>query len=344
MSAKFFPKEAKFEKKSQVAPNAIVFHRQLSDAGKLLLLALNGIATCTYTWTVIQSDIQKRMGWGRDKMRGAVHECIKHGYMKIKQNRLVHSQDPENKWQKKGQFAHNEFEFDMEPSYLNENQQDAEKCPHNECQPTPDFPSPDVPSTENQSSENKALPSTRDLPCIGEQTNSDEAEPVVVIPSYEEDEEDQKRDILEDIGLPENLMPSCLCLSLSHIKDAVAAFEQYKDKKAVKGEIVENPIGMLRRALMSGWKPNITKEDLQNIKNQKAKRELDAFQKNKQFAVKLAQENRAFFTNSFCLDTEKHENCVILKYASSFMPLPYNEEGFMEILEYYIENNKRDKP
>lgn len=144
MNIKFYPKEAHFEHKSQVCPNSLVFHRGLSDAAKLLLLALNGIATNTRTWKIIQCDVQARLGWGRDKMRDAMRCCIQFGYMKVKQARCL--QKDQNS--KKGQWAHNEFEFDMEGKYMPAHTFQSEDV-FSACGQEPSSPKTCFPPTEN---------------------------------------------------------------------------------------------------------------------------------------------------------------------------------------------------
>ena len=142
--AKFYPKHAFFESKSQVAPNSLVFNPNMTDGAVRFILALNAIATCAPNWTPVQTDIQKRLRWGRDKMCKVIKECIKLGYLMKKQKR----QD--------GQFNYNEFEFDTVPSYLKTEIDDTlEKSPHNECEPMTCLASSD-----------KAISVNPTLPCI----------------------------------------------------------------------------------------------------------------------------------------------------------------------------------
>ena len=115
--SKFYPKAAHFESKSIIAPNVLIFHRLMSDATKLLILALHAISTCAPSWTVVQSDVQKRMGWGRDKMNGAIKEAVQFGYLKVTQARKEEEKDKDGN-PIKGQFASNSFEFDILGGYL----------------------------------------------------------------------------------------------------------------------------------------------------------------------------------------------------------------------------------
>ncbi len=144
MSAKFYPKPAQFESKHCVAPNSLIFNRELKDREKIFLLSLQAISTNTKTWVVCQTDLANRLGWGREKMEKCIKVCKKLGYLKVKQNR------------KNGQFSTNEFEFDLEGSYSKNNDNSSvEKCPHNEYEPRGCFPGPVVPGPESQ-----ALPSS----------------------------------------------------------------------------------------------------------------------------------------------------------------------------------------
>lgn len=138
MTAKFYPKPAHFESKSSVAPNSMVFNKELKDREKILLLALNAISTCAPTWEVCQTDLAKRLGWGEDKMTAAIKACRKLGYIKTRQKRNC------------GQYGQNEFEFCLDGSYSKNNDNiSQEKCPHNECEPTGYFPEPEVPAPES---------------------------------------------------------------------------------------------------------------------------------------------------------------------------------------------------
>lgn len=124
----FTKKPAHFESKSQIAPNSLIYNRNLSDAAIRLILALNAIPD---SWIIVQCDIQQRLGWGREKMQNAIKECVQFGFMKVTQSR------------EKGQFSKNNFEFDTSPSYL-------EKPTHNEYEPLTGFPLTDEPAPVNQ--------------------------------------------------------------------------------------------------------------------------------------------------------------------------------------------------
>lgn len=125
-------KAAYFEMKNQMIPNALVFHRQMSSNAKLFLMALNAIATCAPSWIVHQEDLQERLGWGRDKMRNAVKECIELGYLRVSQNR-----------DEKGNFVRNKFDFNLDGCYLEKK-----------------------PSTANAFPEKHPLPNLKKEPCI----------------------------------------------------------------------------------------------------------------------------------------------------------------------------------
>ena len=138
MNSQFYPKPARFETKSQVLPNSLFLHKGLSDSGKVLLSLFNGIATCAPGWTIVQSDIQARLGWGKQKMQEAIKSCVSHGFMKVRQSK-----------NQKGLFQQREFEFDVEPSYL------EEKPSHIECEPVSTLRVPD----------RQPLPSSKKEPC-----------------------------------------------------------------------------------------------------------------------------------------------------------------------------------
>src|SRR5207247_568904 len=87
--------------------------RGLGESSKIFILALNGIISCAPNWIPLQTDLQKRLGWGQDKMETAIKQCVKFGYLKVRQGR------------QKGKFGHNEFDFDIEGSFKNETLQNT---------------------------------------------------------------------------------------------------------------------------------------------------------------------------------------------------------------------------
>lgn len=133
--ANFHVKQAHFETKSFIAPCRIIFHRSLSDAAIRLILAFQAIDTCTKNWVIRQCDIQKRLGWGVEKMRNTIKECIKYGYMQVRQSR-----------ESAGKFSRNDFNFDINASYLDT----VETAPTDTFQPSTGFPSTVEPCTEKQ--------------------------------------------------------------------------------------------------------------------------------------------------------------------------------------------------
>lgn len=177
--SKFYVAPAKFESKSIVANNSLIFHRSLSDAAKLLVLAMHAIMSCTYTWVIVQEDLQNRMGWGKEKMRGAIKEAVQFGYLRVRQGRKTELKD-ENGNIIKGQFAPNEFDFDVSGGFLTETQIPEEKPTHNESEPETGFPSTAKPCTANQ-----PLPIPSSLPSSKKQQQAAPASAVAVSLSLE---------------------------------------------------------------------------------------------------------------------------------------------------------------
>ena len=158
MPAKFYPKPAYFETKSQVCPNSLVFNHKLTDSGMRLILALNAISTCTVNWVACQTDLQNRFRWGEEKMLNAIKSCVKNGYLKVRQGRNSGKEDIKEK----GRFSQNEFEFDIDGGYpKNNNIIIEEECLHNECEPSGGFPGPADPIPDNP-----GLPCSKKEPCI----------------------------------------------------------------------------------------------------------------------------------------------------------------------------------
>jgi len=232
-SAKFYPKPAHFEKKCQVAPNAVVFHRKLSDGAKIFILALNGIITAAPGWTPIQSDLQKRLGWGRDKIRKIIKECVAYGYLKVSQSR-----DKEGK-----QFSHNEFEFDIDGGYVS--QLPVTEKPVTENPSTALPPLPSKKNNHTYEKNNKQSPPTPPAPVAVS------PEPVVVcsLSIDREKKEAAIRAVCPDISI--STLKVITKHSHGEIEDAIGSLTQAK-----LSAIVSNPIGYLVSAVKLGWKPN----------------------------------------------------------------------------------------
>jgi len=319
MSSKFYPKHAYFEDKNQVCPNSLIFHRGMSDSAKIFILALNGIATSGKNWTPRQCDLQKRLGWGKDKMQHVIAECVNIGYLQVIQNRH------------KGKFTHNDFHFDTKPSYANSSE---EGLSSGAFQPKPCFPATVEPTTVNP-----PLPcsSCLDIPKKNKQTEpsqkveppaTDEA-PVSVVCSFSNEEE--KRQTLAKYDLTEKMIVFYLPFDLEHLKLACIAFDQYAANKQL-----DNPHGCLRQAIVGAWKPNFTKQD--KIKEDESKKEEieRKTQQNWENARKIRKECEHLFTKTHYFDVA--DRLIHLKYNTSWFPLNLAEDDCMAVLEYYIES------
>lgn len=146
-SARFIRRPCYWEKKSQVIPNALIYAQDIGNAAKLLLMALNALPE---SWTPIQTDIRKRMGWGRAMMDTAIKECVKAGYMQVIQGRKTEMVRDEKGRVVKGRFSHNIFQWELTP-YFDIPLDEIEHNPaHNDCEPLPGFPLTAPPTSGNQ--------------------------------------------------------------------------------------------------------------------------------------------------------------------------------------------------
>jgi len=106
MSGLFIAPKAHFLKKSQIAPNELIYSSTLSDSAVRLLLALHALPE---SWTIVQSDIMKRLSWNTKKMTKVIKECVKAGFMRVSQNRSS-----------QGTFCKNSFDFRLFPEFIQE--------------------------------------------------------------------------------------------------------------------------------------------------------------------------------------------------------------------------------
>jgi hypothetical protein len=159
-------------------------------------------------------------------------------------------------------------------------------------------------------------------------------QPVVVVSS----EDEYKKKILEPYRLGGKLVDQFLNLSVPHLVDAIAAYEQYKSAKEAQGDKIDNPVGALRNAIVGAWKPNVTKADKEKEKIRKMTNDENFRKKNHQIAVELFDTYSCHFHENFRFDVS--DNVVSLKYKQGrFFPLPLSDDGFENILDYYINSN-----
>lgn len=104
--SKFVKRNYFFLKKGTAVPNQVIFNKDLSDASKLLLMALEALPS--EGWDIYQGQVASMLGFGKDKMQKAVSDLIQLGYMRRTQTK-----------NEKNQFSHYEYEFYWEPVFKN---------------------------------------------------------------------------------------------------------------------------------------------------------------------------------------------------------------------------------
>jgi hypothetical protein len=148
---------ALFESKFQIAPAAIVFHRELSDACVRLILAINQIKHSAPNWVILQEDLQHRLSFGRDKMKKTMMEAVKFGYLRIRQVRQEKGKVNAKGKAIAGQFYRNDFDFNIEGTFeplpemlpnVDERSPKPAALPVEALEPTTEKPSTAKPSTE----------------------------------------------------------------------------------------------------------------------------------------------------------------------------------------------------
>lgn len=331
MQTTFHPKPAHFEKKNQVCPNSLIFHRKMSDSAIRFVLALNGIWMNSRTWVPVQSDLAKRLNWGKKKMTRIIQECVELGYLKVTQNR-----------DKKGLFNPNQFEFDIEGKY-NENKEETECYPcakngsrineenlHSEECPDDTF-STDNP---NQRPENDPLPCsfmTNNLVLLANQETNKQEEKDLFVCSFDEN---QKKiiELLKPHAFPDIEIHRMFGLPAEQIENALLAYEQYR-----KGREIDNPIGCIKTAILGAWKPNKTKVDLEKEKELIEKNLKSKVDENQVFAENLIKKYYNKFTNEFSISFSGL--AINLKSKTGVYPLSIMDADFKNVLEWFVESN-----
>jgi hypothetical protein len=311
MTSKFYPKAALFESKSQVMGNWIVFHRKLSDAAKILIFALNGIFTCTHTWVPIQCDLQKRLGWGKEKMRNTIKECESAGFLRVTQRR-----------HKSGEFACNDFEFCIDASFKEKSINSSQEKPaHNESEPETDLRCPDSSGSVNQ-----LLPcSLLEQPCLKEQQTEQVLPEAVVVVSLEK----EKRQLLQEFDFPEKLIHEFITYDFEHLQNAIESL-----KRAQNTSHVPNPQGFLVIAIRQGWKPSKTKSDIEQEKDLEEKQNLKEIVAKKNAAFRLLDLHKDFFTQDYFFTIT---DSIQLKTQKGFAIIHFQDDDCLKLLAKYIE-------
>jgi hypothetical protein len=118
-----------------------------------------------------------------------------------------------------------------------------------------------------------------------------------------------------------------------HLKDAIAAFEQW-DKK----EGLEEPLGALYKAVKEGWKPRITKEDREKAIIKEKEEIIININKNKTFIEKLIEKYKSYFNTKFGLEIS--DNCVRLRTETGFQPIELLDVNLKNIVSNYLSIGK----
>jgi len=198
MEKTFGRRTGHFEFKDQISPNALIFDNELTDSGYRLLLCLNAFPE---SWIAVQSDICKRLNWGKEKMENAVKNCCNLGYMKVTQHRT-----------ELGKFSQNHFEYDLYRSYLkkDEGHEKLKEClPKGGDPPTVDPPSVNPPLTNNK----------ENIPYL-------ENKQITGVVS----DEKLKREVFNKFKVNAKTTKILLSFEIQRIKDAVEAYEQWLEK------------------------------------------------------------------------------------------------------------------
>lgn len=111
---------AKFEKKNSIINNEVFFERGMSSDAKVLVGAINAIKCCAPNWVIIQSDLQNRLEFSKERMKKAMNDAIKFGYLKVVQVRQKRGAINAKNKGIAGQFFRNAFFFSLEKDFTDE--------------------------------------------------------------------------------------------------------------------------------------------------------------------------------------------------------------------------------
>jgi hypothetical protein len=346
MSTLFRPRPGHFEKKSQSLPNCIFFNENLTEPGVRLIGVLNAMMTCGGNWVPSQSDIQNRLGWGIEKMQKAIKNLVDNGYLKVT---MIRSSDA----LKKGQFARNILEFDIDGAYLIYNPEvtspESEKASHKHSEPIRGYPLPGEPvpanpmlpcsfveSTYIKEQTEQGAQETRGADCG--KTESDKDDVVVVLSNdYLE-----KRDMLVPYGFSAGVLKTLTGVPLAQIQDALKAYAQYAKSRSEKGQCVANPAGVVRKAITEKWKPNTSKaESIASAAaayEAVAKKQRNLIDENRSYAEKVIEQHKEYFNNEFSVTMS--DRVILLKSEGGLSPLGLNEDFFIDYLNFYLSSHK----
>ena len=330
-SPKFYPKPAHFESKNQVAPNSLIFHRTLSDGAIRFLLALNGIATSGGNWVPIQSDLEKRLGWGEKKMRSIIKELKESGYLIVRQSQREKGEIIEGK-KVGGQFLHNDFEYDLDGGYSKkELTQPQDKPSHNEYEP-----SAHKGSAVEGSSFEEGLPCSLEQPCLKEQQTEQGALPPEPPSLPAAVRCSLKEKLLEPFGFDDKTLDDLCEYPIERIENAIAALSQSKERVDIP-----NPKGWLRIAILKGFEPNATKESIEKEKEAAEAKEKIASDDRKAQANALFSLHKENFTKEFLF--QPNADMIQLKIKDRFAILYYRDVDCIENLKKFIAQYLRTK-
>lgn len=320
MTAKFYPKPAHFESKSQVAPNSLVFHRGLTDEAKILILALNGISTNAPKWTIVQCDIQSRLGWGLKKMQSAIKSAVNCGYLIVTQGHHEESSDSF----KKGQFKPNEFEFDIDGGYIKKEYiYSQEKRPHNESEPM-----------RRQALTPRAMTPREALPCSSRDIPSEKKKETQDFLSSLNFEDQRKMRFLSDFNLEDSYLSVLLQYDYDRIVLGARGALQWKKRREDSGGSVDDLGGAFVKFVTQGWKPYKTQEDIEDEKSQlNAEKESQIMERHREAKTLEGQwANILPFKYSF----KVHERNITVSLNGKYPTIELSDPDSIQILKDHI--------
>lgn len=179
-------------------------------------------------------------------------------------------------------------------------------------------------------------------PNQGGSPNDDKQEQSQEEPSKETNKQDvvvvppeliEKLKILTPFKFDKKVLENLCDLALEQIQNAHEAFKQYCENHEVT-----NPRGCLRNAIICQWKPNEKKVSKQELADRKDQKNQDVLKENFSLANQLVSSYTQFFNENYGVSFG--DKVVHLRHKGSFHPLSLLEEGCVDVLAYYLDQNK----
>lgn len=254
-------------------------------------------------WKINPQYIAKKFGINKCQVYSIIKDLIEIGY--CKREAIKGSDGRIIKW---------EYEISETKRYKNHSTVKNEPLPIN-----PEVETPNVDKTDY----NKY--------CIEQSTDIEEVMNSAFLPFFSNEEEQAKLDLLKPYPLSQSVIAKILEYPLERISNALKAYEQWIKKR---GSLPTDIVAPIMKAVINGWMPTITQEEIQEIQENDVKKFQEVIQTRREDIKQMQRASTGKLP--FKYNFSANENEVILRTDNSFTPVSYADDDVIKIVQKHM--------